>query len=505
MAAAHIVDSYELSPMQEGMLFHALLEESGGVNHEQILLTIRGTLDVGAFLAAFDALVARHPILRTRFSYDDAGRPVQEVIETAEIPIAHVDLTSADHSTRTKRFDEIVSADLAEPIDLGQAPAMRLNIVDWSSEEHRVIWTYHHALIDGRSLALLLGELLSFYEARSVGRELDPPLPRPYREYIEFLRGLDLAVAEAYWRRKLSGFSAPTPLGIDRAQRSTRSGRSRSQGVSEHRLSREVTAELRAFAASQGGLVGVTLNNLVQAAWAVLLQRYSGQQDVVFGATRAGRPSVFPDAGEMVGLFINTLPLRVNVDPERRLGELLGDLRTLQFELRNYEHTPLAKIQGWSDLPRGEALFETLVVYDERRPGELLRDLDPAGSWAATVHHQQTNYPLTLVVYGEEQMLLRLESDRSRLDDAAASRMLEQLVTILTAMPEHAEGKLRELPLFVVWGGWLGLVWLVVVVVGVCMSGLRVGLGWVRSGWLWCVVGSRGRVGGWIGGRMGWR
>ena len=467
--------------MQEGMLFHALLEEDTGVNHEQILFSVHGVFDADAFAAAFHEVAARHPILRTRFSYDTAGRPIQEVVEAVEIPLRRVDLTAVDPSGRSRRFEEIVSSDLAEPIDLGRAPAMRLNVVEWSEDEHRVLWTYHHALLDGRSLELVLEEVFELYQAVTAGRELELPVRRPYRDYIEYLRGLDLTAAEAYWRRQLSGFTTPTSVGIDRAAAPSEERSQASQGISERRLSLETTAGLREFAAAQGGLLPVTLNTLVQAAWAVLLQRYSGEDDVVFGATRAGRPSVFPDAGEMVGLFINTLPLRANVDPDRPLGELLDDLRALQFKLREYEHTPLAKIQGWSDAPRGTPLFDTILVYEHSSPGTTLRELDPTGSWGASVQHEQTNYPLTLVVYGDEEMQLRLENDRSRIDDAAAARMLEHLVSILTAMPGDVERRLHELPLLS----------------GVELSGLGVGgVGLVGGGVGGCL---HERFEGWVG------
>ena len=440
--ADRIVDSHELSPTQEGMLFHGLLGETSGVDLEQIVCTIRGPFDRAALRTAFRKVANRHPILRTRFAYDDAGRPVQEVLESVEIPYELIDLSSAEPPYRPRRLEETLALDRARGVDLERAPAMRLTLVDEGADEHHVIWTFHHALLDGRSFPLVLREVFSFYYAAVQGRELELPVPRPYREYVEFVSALDLTAAEVYWRRRLSGFSAPTPLGIDRATPGTEP-LGAVQGVSERRLPLETTATLRRFAAAQS----VTLNTLLQAAWAVLLHRYSEERDVVFGATRAGRRSAFPDGDEMIGLFINTLPLRVDVDPERHVAELLKELRALQLELREFEHTPLVKVQSWSDVPRGSPLFETIVVYEERSLDETLRTLDPDGDRLAFAYHGQTNYPLTVVAYGDERMLVRLENDRRRVDDAAASRMLEHLVTILAALPEHSDRMLHELPL----------------------------------------------------------
>jgi len=437
-----VVDSYELSPTQEGMLFHRLLGEGTGVDLEQIVCRIRGQFDEDAFVGAFHTVAARHAILRTRFHYDGADRPAQEVVEAVEIPVERLDLTGVPPSARSSRFDEALRLDRARGIDLECAPCMRLIVVDHGPDEHRVVWTFHHALLDGRSFPLVLREVIALYDAADAGRVPALRSPRPYREYIEFLRGLDLGAAERYWRDRLAGFTTPTPLVVDRAaideQRTDDI-----QGVFERRLSREQTAALRELAAARG----VTLNTLAQSAWAILLHRYSRETEVVFGATRACRRSAVPDADEMVGLFINTLPLRVRVDPEARLDELLKDVRAQQVQLRAYEHTPLVNVQGWSEVPRGSPLFETILVYEERTLDTVLRTLAVDGARLEFAYHGQTNYPLALIAYGDDEMLVRLESDRRRVDDAPASRVLDHFVTLLTAMPQHADCRLHELPL----------------------------------------------------------
>jgi amino acid adenylation domain-containing protein/non-ribosomal peptide synthase protein (TIGR01720 family) len=437
-----VVDSYELSPTQEGMLFHRLLGEGTGVDLEQIVCHIVAPFDEEGFVGAFHEVAARHAILRTRFNYDGDHRPAQEVLEAVEIPVERLDLTGVLPSARASRFDEALRLDRARGIDLERAPCMRLTVVDCGSDEHRVLWTFHHALLDGRSFPLVLREVFALYDGAAAGRVPALRSPRPYREYIEFLRGLDLGSAERYWRDRLAGFTTPTPLVIDRAAIDEhRTGDI--QGVCERRLSRQQTAALRELAASRG----VTLNTLLQSAWAILLHRYSRETDVVFGATRACRRSALPDADEMVGLFINTLPLRVRVDPEAGLDGLLEDVRAQQVQLREHEHTPLVNVQGWSEVPRGSPLFETILVYEERSLDTVLRPLDVEGNRLEFAYHGQTNYPLALIAYGDDEMLVRLESDRRRVDDAPASRVLDHFVTLLTAMPQHADRKLHDLPL----------------------------------------------------------
>ena len=437
-----VVDCYELSPTQEGMLFHALLGAGSGVDHEQVVITVRGTFDPELFEAAFHAVVTRHAILRSRFRYEGLDRPVQEVLEVALTPVERHDLTGFDPERRAARFEDILRADRASPLDLFRAPVMRLGIVDYGPDEYRVLWTAHHALLDGAAGAIVLREMFEIYDAARTRRPPSLGPSRPYRDYIEFLRGLDLASAESYWRDRLGGFTRPTPIVIDRAVPDE--GRTTDiQGVFERRLSCEQTTALRQFARSRS----VTLNTLLQAAWAILLHRYSGESDVVFGATRACRRAAIPGAAEMVGLLINTLPIRTNVDPDAGLDELFKELRAQQVELRVHEHTPLVKVQGWSEVPRGNPLFETILVYTSTTFDAALRELDVDGARLTFDYHGQTNFPLALIAYGDDEMLVRLETDRRRVDDAPASRALDHLVTLLTAMPDHADANVHELPL----------------------------------------------------------
>ncbi len=437
-----VVDIYELSPMQQGMLFHAVSARGRGVDIEQIIVTLREPLDPARFGQAWRDIVRRHPILRTRFRWNDVAEPRQEVVASADVPTTFVDWRDLTAETAEKRFAAHVSADRANDFDLSRAPMMRLFAAQFPRGEWRVLWTFHHALLDGRSFAVVLREWFAIYDAAQRGEIAALPSPRPYRDYIDWRRSLDLAAAEVFWRELLSGFRAPTPFAIDAQQSGDEAGDASGEsfGARQRRLSPALSQSLREGAAR----AEVTLNTMLQAAWAVLLHRYSGESDIVFGATRAGRSTGFADADDMVGLFINTLPMRVRVDGNAAIAPWLRSLRAQQIALRPHEHTPLAAVQGWSSVARGTPLFESALVYDHEtldarmRAHESGRRFDYVG---------QTNFPLTLIAYGDEEILLRIEYSRQRFSDAGIERMLEHLTMLLAGLAEGNVERIGDLVL----------------------------------------------------------
>jgi amino acid adenylation domain-containing protein/non-ribosomal peptide synthase protein (TIGR01720 family) len=435
-------DAYELSPTQQGMLFHAMEAAAPGVDLEQVSIELDERLDSELFLGAWKRVIDRHPILRTRFRWDRLGAPVQEVLKAVDLPATRIDAGPLPPAGRASRWAELLREDRSRPFALDEAPLLRLTLVRWGERRWTALWSFHHALLDGRSFPLVLREVFSFYDAAREGRTIEPGLPRPYGDYIAWLRGLDLVEAEAYWRRALAGFGAPTPLPVARAV-PEEGGAEPGGGAHEIILGAGATERLNAFAARHG----LTLHTLVQGAWAILLHRYSGEEDIVFGATRACRRSVFPDAGDMVGLFINTLPMRVGVEDETGVVAFLAEIRARQVAVRAVEHTPLAKVQAWSAVPRGTPLFDTLVVYDNDTLDGYMRAAGADPSRRRFSYRGQTNYPITLVAYGGAEMVLRIENDRRRVDDAAAARMLGHLRTLLGAIPDAAALTIGALPL----------------------------------------------------------
>jgi amino acid adenylation domain-containing protein/non-ribosomal peptide synthase protein (TIGR01720 family) len=448
-AAPVVTDSYALSPTQAGMLYHAISEARTGVDIEQIVITLRERIDEPVFIRSWNEVVQRHAILRTRFRWEGIPEFRQEVVDHAELPVTHADWRLLEPAEKQKRIAAQLAADRREDFDLTRAPAMRLFIARLGTDDYQVIWTFHHALLDGRSFPGVLREVFDIHAALQRGETAQLCEPRAYREYIDGHRSLDLNGAQAYWREVLLGFHAATPFNVDVPASAalptapTGDPAGDPTGAMQERLSRQVTAALR----GRANAIGVTLNTLLQGAWALLLHRYSGESDIVFGATRAGRTTGQGSGDGQVGLFINTLPVRVKVDDDNDVVAWLRDLREQQIRMRPFGHAPLVKVQSWSSVARGKPLFESLVVYDHE---SLEARLHALGSAWETRHFEyigQTAYPLAVIAYGDPEMLVRLEYSRRRFADDSIERMLGHLVTLLEGLARGEARQLKELTL----------------------------------------------------------
>lgn len=433
-----IEQAYELSPMQHGMLFHAIGEPGSGVDIEQIVCQLDEGLSTAAMLRAWELVVSRHTILRTAFVWEGIAEPQQQVHDSVRIPSEILNWQDADAAEQTVRWNRLLAADREQGFVLSCAPLMRLRIVQLAESSYRMLWTFHHALLDGRSFPIVLREVFAAYTAFRDGLQqgLQLPARKPYSDYIEWLRRQDVVRAEQYFREKLKGFRAPTAIP------SSAPGDTSSWGVEQCRLSRELTEKLSAFAQT----AGVTVNTLLQAAWALLLHHHSGEEDIVFGATRAGRASTLNDGDAPVGLFINTLPMRIPVQPEATIGAWLREIREQHLALRSYEQTPLRVIRKASEVPNGVNLFNSILVFENYLLDTALRG--QGGEWSNR-HFEyigQTNFPLTLIVYADREMVLRLEHDPKQLEATSARRVLGHLRTLLEGICADAARSITSVP-----------------------------------------------------------
>ncbi|MBW3586561.1 MAG: amino acid adenylation domain-containing protein, partial [Cyanobacteria bacterium 0813] len=344
-------------------------------------------------------------------------------------------------AAQQQQLETFLKSDRERGFDMRQPPLMRMTLIKLAKDTYYFIWSHHHLLLDGWSNPAILTEVFDFYQAELNGEQLSLPRPRPYRDYIVWIQQQNLSEAESFWRQRLQGFTAPTPMPIERDFGSAAGEESdREQQIL---LSVATTAALRSLARQQQ----LTLNTLVQGAWGLLLSHYSGEEDVIFGTVVSGRPPDLAGVESMVGLFVNTQPARVKIRPKDSLLSWLKQLQDRQIEARQYEYSPLVEVQRWSEVPRGLPLFDTLVVFENYPLESSLQKRVQNLEIESVLSFEKTNYALTLTVVPGEELALKISYNSNRFEDSAIARMLGHLQTLLQGMTANPERKLAELPL----------------------------------------------------------
>lgn len=437
-----VEDIYVLSPLQQGMLFHTLYAPESGAYFNQTTCVLTGKIDLSAFERACQHVLNRHSSLRSSFHWEGLSEPLQVVSPVARLPLASYDWRELAQSEQEMQFAAYLEADRRRGFDLKRPPLLRLAIFRVTEERYQLAWSYHHLLADGWSQAILFREILTSYEAYHRGLPVSLQPVRPYRDYIAWLQKQPLSLAEAFWRKLLDGFTETTPLRIVQSPRASAAQQKHIHHETGILLSKTETEMLQSLVRQEQ----LTLNTLVQGIWALLLSHYSGHDDVVYGTIVSGRPPVLPDVETMVGLFINTLPMRVHLPARAWLPGWLKNLQALQVEMRQHEHTPLVQLHGWSQVRRTLPLFESLVVF-ENYP------VDPAlDNWSGSLQighflsHIENSFPLTIRgALQQERLSLQVLYDPSRLDAFAASQLLRQLESLLRTIMRESRVQLATL------------------------------------------------------------
>jgi Condensation domain len=420
-----IEDVFALAPTQLGMLFQVLANPGGALYVEQTVSAISGALDRGAFHAAWQLAVDRHASLRTAFAWEGLSRPVQVVHRQARIEMTVIDwraLAPAEQAARTEGF---LAADRRRGFDLHRPPLTRLSLLQLADGLHTLVWTSYHLVLDAWCVSILLREVLGGYEECRGGQRIPRPAGPRYHDYVSWVHGQDLAAGEAFWRRALAGLTAPTPLpGLAPA------AGAEPTGLEPLRLA--LAPRTAAALAALGRAQRLTLHAMIAGAWALVLAEWSGRDEVVFDTVVSGRPPQLPGAGGMVGLFINTLPLRVRLRPRLAATAWLREIQAWHLESQRFEHCPLGKIQAWSGLPAGQPLAESLLVLFN------VVDLTAAASLRISFLRDvaRSTFPLVLRVYPEPELVLEMLYDPHRLRRDAVAMRLALLAGVLEALAE---------------------------------------------------------------------
>jgi amino acid adenylation domain-containing protein len=439
----NIEDIYPLAPLQEGLLFHTLYSPDSAVYFQQLKFSFKSDLKIEAWREAWMRVVERHAILRTGFVWENQPRPLQVVRKRVSLPWREEDWRGLSPDEQQRRFEEFLRDDQRCGFDLTKAPLLRLTLIRMGDADYQFICSQHHLLVDGWSTAIIIKELDTYYDAAAAGYEIDLEKPRPYRDYIAWLQQRDLSKAEAFWRGFLQGFTTPTTLAADSSSRSLtdEAGNQRKRQVV---VSAETTALLRAFAQRQE----ITLNTIMVGAWAMLLSRYGGGDDVVFGLTVAGRPAALAGMESVVGPFINTLPVRVLLPPNDELGGWLRNLQLTLLELYEYDYSPLVQIQGWSQITRGAPLFESALVF-ENYPVAAIGQDEGSGAGFREVHSiERSSFPLGLIVVPGQELSLLIGYDCRLFDTDTIDGLLGHLQGVLENIASDPARPLSKISLW---------------------------------------------------------
>jgi amino acid adenylation domain-containing protein len=423
LSKSQLEDILPLSPLQQGLFFHALYDSGHDVYTAQIVLDLRGPLDADALKAAARTLLRRHANLRAGFRQRKEGSPVQVVHRAVRLPWQDEDLSALPEPDREARARELAGAERARPFDMAKPPLLRFMLIKMADDLHRMVFTNHHILLDGWSTPVLQTELFALYLAK--GDDTGMPRVAPYKNYLAWLAAQDRASAEDAWRRSLHGVEEPTLVAPGAPEPAPGDG---TPGRVRTRLTEELTSALSARARAEG----VTLNTVLQLAWGTLLSTLTGSTDVVFGAAVSGRPPELPGVEQMIGLFINTLPIRVRVRPADTVAEALARLQDEQAALMPHHHLGLADIQR---LTGAGTLFDTMTVL-ENYPF----DPDAAGAdlGGLTLHdvdgYDATHYPLTFAAVPGRGLSLRIDHRPDLFTAEDAERLMRRLLRVLEAV-----------------------------------------------------------------------
>jgi amino acid adenylation domain-containing protein len=434
-----IEDIYPSTPLQQGMLYHSAAEPESGAHVTQLVGTLDGPLAPPAFRRAWQRAVDRHPVLRTSFAWKRRGEPMQVVHRDAKLVFVEEDWGGLPPEAQERRLEEFLAEDRRAGFDLERAPSLRLALFKVGEVEHRMVWTQHHAVLDGWSLPVLLHEVFAVYDEECGGTSAELGAAPRFRDYVAWLRRRDRSADERFWRAELRGARYGGGFVLDRPGAEVAGA---ADGVDQRRLRiAPGTAErLTRFAREQR----VTTSTIVQAVWALLLGRYHDRDDVLFGSVFSGRPPELPGIERAVGMYINTVPVRVELPANEAALPWLHRMHEKLQRLGEHQYASLVELQAFSDIPRGVPFFDTLFVFENypgaaraARSGLRLRELNVRDS---------TSFPLTLYATPGAELSVRAVY-RAPLDGDAVSRMLGHFETLLTGLIEDPARRLSELPL----------------------------------------------------------
>ncbi|MEM7592464.1 MAG: condensation domain-containing protein [Cyanobacteria bacterium P01_A01_bin.83] len=443
MKSQNIQDIYELTPIQHGILFHCVYAPESEFYLVQVIFDLRGKLNLIAFDRAWQQLLTRHTSLRTSFYWEDISKPLQVVHKEVKVPVEQQDWRGIDPVEQQKQLESFQKSDRQQGFDLSQECLLRITLLRLTDYSYKFIMTGHFINADGWSSSIIINDFLQLYEAFCQAQERSLAAATPFRKYISWLQQQDLSKGKVFWQEALKGLKVPTLLANLYADNfSSQEKRHDHQRIF---LSEIKTAALMSFTRQHQ----ITLNTLILGAWAWLLSHYSGEKKVVFGCTTFGRPVDILGIDSMVGNMVNSLPVWVEVDDQQPLVTWLKQFQQQLVEMRRYEYIPLVEIQKCTEMSPNVPLFESLVVFEKLPLSSQWSTLKSHGGLEIEVADiwYKTNYPLNLVVYPSERLILEIAHHCHLFDATTVTGMLQHLEKLLQDIVTNPEVRLKDLSL----------------------------------------------------------
>jgi len=428
-----------LTFLQQSMVLASMRAPRSGAYVIQEICKTTELLDIDLLQHAWQKMAARHETLRTTVETDSQGNLWQQVNEISEIPWQELAWNGVPTEEAPSKLEGWLRTDRERGFDFRAGVPSRVTLIRWA-DSCTLVWTIHHVLVDARSYLIVWREWLALYEALSSGQDLSLPEAGSFSDHLSWLRAQDWKAAQGYWQHNLEGLRETTGYVVDRIPRLSPSG-DEATGHERLFLSKDLTQALGGFAQQHS----ITVNTLILAAWSLLLSRYSGRREVVFGVTRACRGTSTPNAASAVGPFVNTLPFRTPVPLDATLLSWLAEIRTRWTAMRDYEHAPFDKIRQWSGIPPGQPLFDTVLHYEREPVGEAMRKL--GGAWVDrhVTRLQRTDVGLTLAVYGSPVLTLNLVYDARWFSRETVVAMAGHVKTLLESFLGQPGSRLSTL------------------------------------------------------------
>ncbi|WP_181856466.1 non-ribosomal peptide synthetase, partial [Streptomyces reniochalinae] len=431
-----------MTPTQQGILFQSRHGGPGGLYHVQVVLEVARELDVDTFRRSWAHVADRHAALRTSVTELPGGEPVQRVSGSVDVPYACEDWSGTGEQ-RSERMRALLRRDRARGFDLEAAPLWRLHVCRLGEARFQILWSLHYLLLDARSQNRVLREVEQVYDRLVAGEPLPVRPAAQFHEYVGWLSRQDAGRSEAFWHDALDGVPSARPLPLELRPSADEETGSEAQAVAYEQVPLVLDAAQTAALRDAGARQGLTLTTLLQGAWAFLLSRCLGTDEVVVGVTSSGRSADLAGVDAMVGQFVNTLPLRAEVPPAMGWAEWMRGIQHRYEQIRAHEHSPLLLVHQWSGIGSGESLFDSVVTVEEPEEPGRAGGLCMVRSW----EESHPGYPLSMVATPGERLTATLHYDTRRFAAPTVERMAGHLHRILTDLVEKPEAGLGELTL----------------------------------------------------------